>query len=135
VPRAERRVDESYGIGEAVFLSLPPDYRLILVSVTTERAAIGLRAEPHFLYAALQGVAEMMNERRLNSLTMPVLGSGHGGMPLPISLMFNLFAIRSILIEDLGRHMREVRIVVFDGDAARITRTMMNNIISHVTSV
>jgi O-acetyl-ADP-ribose deacetylase (regulator of RNase III) len=135
VPRAERRVDESYGIGEAVFLSLPPDYRLILVSATTERAGIGLRAEPHFLYAALQGVAEMMNERRLSSLIMPVLGSGHGGMPLPISLMFNLFAIRSILIEDLGRHMREVRIVVFDGDAARITRTMMNNIVSHVTSV
>jgi hypothetical protein len=64
VPRAERRVDESYGIGKAVFLSLPPGYRLILVSATTERAGIGLRAEPHFLYAALEGVAETMNERR-----------------------------------------------------------------------
>jgi hypothetical protein len=134
VPRAERRVDESYGIGEAVFLSLPPDYRLVLVSATTERAAIGLRAEPHFLYASLEGVAETMNERRLNSLTMPVLGSGHGGMPLPIALMFNLFALRSILSDPRGRHIREVRVVVFDGDAARITRTMMNNIVSHVTS-
>lgn len=132
VPRAERRIDESYGIGEAVFLSIPPDYRLILVSATTERTGIGLRAEPHFLYAALEGIAEAMNERRLNSLTMPVLGSGHGGMPLPIAILFNLLAVRSILVEDLGRHMREIRIVVFDGDAAEINPTAMNNIVSHV---
>jgi O-acetyl-ADP-ribose deacetylase (regulator of RNase III) len=132
VPRAERRIDESYGIGEAIFLQLPPDYRLILVSATTERTGIGLRAEPHFLYAALEGITETMNERRLNSLTLPVLGSGHGGMPLPIAILFNLLAARSILDEDLGRHMREVRIVVFDGDAAEVTRASMNNIVSHV---
>lgn len=132
VPRTERRVDESYGIGEAVFLRLPPDFRLILVSATTERMGIGLRAEPHFLYAALEGIAETMNERRLNSLTMPVLGSGHGGMPLPIALLFNLLAVRSVLLEDLGRHTREIRIVVFDEDAAQITPTTMNNIVSHV---
>jgi O-acetyl-ADP-ribose deacetylase (regulator of RNase III) len=135
VPRGERRVDESYGIGKAVFLSLPPDYRLILVSATTERSGVGLRAEPHFLYAALEGVAEAMNERRLNSLIMPVFGSGHGGMPLNIALLFNLFAVRSILLEDLGRHMRKVRIVVFDGDAARISRTTMNSIIAHTPPV
>jgi hypothetical protein len=74
-----------------------------------------------------------MNERRLNSLTMPVFGSGHGGMPLHIALLFNLFAVRSILFEDLGRHMRKIQIVVFDGDAARIARTTMNNIVAHVT--
>lgn len=132
VPRAERRIEDSYGIGEAVFLQLPPGYRLILVSATTERAGIGLRAEPHFLYAALEGIAETMNERRVNSLTMPVLGSGHGGMPLPIAILFNLLAMRSILAEDRGRHMKEVRIVVFDGDSDSITCETMNNIISHV---
>ncbi len=132
VPRAERRIDESYGIGEAIFLSIRPDYRLILVSATTERTGIGLRAEPHFLYAALEGIIGTMNEHRLNSLTIPVLGSGHGGMPLPIAILFNLLAARSILAEDLGRHMREIRIVVFDGDANEVTRTTMHDIISHV---
>jgi O-acetyl-ADP-ribose deacetylase (regulator of RNase III) len=133
VPRAERRIDESYGIGEAIFLSkLQPDYRLILVSATTERTGIGLRAEPHFLYAALEGVIEAMNERRLISLTMPVLGSGHGGMPLPAAILFNLLAARSILAEDLGRHVREIRIVVFGGDAAEVGDTTMRDIISHV---
>lgn len=135
VPRAERRIGESYGIGQAIFLSkLPPEYRLILVSATTERAGVGLRAEPHFLYAALAGITETMNERRLDSLIMPVLGSGHGGMPLPVAILFNLLAVRSILSEDLGRHIREVRIVVFDGDLREVSQDTMSDIISHVIS-
>lgn len=134
VPRAERRIDESYGIGQAIFLSrLQSECRLILVSATTERTGIGLRAEPHFLYAALEGITEVMNERRLSSLTIPVLGSGHGGMPLPIAILFNILAIRSITTEALGAHLRNVRIVVFEGDTDYLAGTTMQDIISHVT--
>ena len=93
---------------------------------------IGLRAEPHFLYAALEGIIEVMNERRLDSLTIPVLGSGHGGMPLSIAILFNILAVRNIAREDLGRHLRQVRIVVFEGDADRLTDTSMDGIVSHV---
>jgi hypothetical protein len=66
---------------------------------------------------------------------------GTGGITLRtatgqlIALLFNFLAVRSILFEDLGRHMRKVRIVVFDGDAGGITRAMMNNIIAHVTRI
>jgi O-acetyl-ADP-ribose deacetylase (regulator of RNase III) len=134
VPRAERRIDESYGIGQAVFLSkLQAECRLILVSATTERTGIGLRAEPHFLYAALEGIIEVMNQRRLNSLTIPVLGSGHGGMPLSIAILFNILAVRSITADALGAHLRNVRIVVFEGDADDLADTTMHDIISHVT--
>jgi O-acetyl-ADP-ribose deacetylase (regulator of RNase III) len=134
VPRAERRIDESYGIGEAILLSkLQPDYRLILVSATTERTGVGLRAEPHFLYAALESVIEKMNEHRLNHLVMPVFGSGHGGMPLAVAILFNLLAVRSILAEDLGRNIREIRIVVFEGNATQVTSATMTDIISRVT--
>jgi O-acetyl-ADP-ribose deacetylase (regulator of RNase III) len=134
VPRAERRIDESYGIGQAVFLSkLQSECRLILVSATTERTGIGLRAEPHFLYAALEGIIEVMNERRLSSLTIPVLGSGHGGMPLSIAILFNILAVRSITNEDLGVHLRNVRIVVFEGDTDDLAGATMQDIISHVT--
>lgn len=134
VPRAERRIDESYGIGETILLSkLQPDYRLILVSATTERTGVGLRAEPHFLYAALESVIEKMNEHRLNHLVMPVFGSGHGGMPLPVAILFNLLAARSILAEGLGRNIKEIRIVVFEGNVAQVTPATMTDIISRVT--
>ena len=117
-----------------MFLSkLLPKYRLILVSATTERTGIGLRAEPHFLYASVEGIVEALNENRMSSLTMPVLGSGHGGMPFPVAVLFNLLAVRSILMEDLGRHIKEIRIVVFASHAAELADTTMRDIVSHVT--
>jgi O-acetyl-ADP-ribose deacetylase (regulator of RNase III) len=136
VPRAERRIDDSYGIGEAVFLNkLLPDYRLILVSATTERTGIGLRAEPHFLYAAIEGVVGALNEHRMNSLTMPVLGSGHGGMPFPVAVLFNLLAVRSMLADDLGRHLTEIRVVVSEKRSAELASNPMRDIISQVAPV
>ncbi len=133
VSRAERRTDDSYGIGQAIFLSkLPPDRQVILVSATTERVGIGLRAEPHFLYAAMQGIFETMNANRLTSVSMPVLGSGHGGMPLTVALLFNLLALRSILGNDLGLHIRHVRVVVFKGAATEVSGATLQDLISRV---
>jgi O-acetyl-ADP-ribose deacetylase (regulator of RNase III) len=134
VHRNERQVDDSYGIGEAIFLGkLEPDYRVILASVTTERTGVGLHAEPHFIYAAVEGIVETMNERRLNSLVMPVLGSGHGEISLSTAILFNLLSVRSILAEDRGRHLKEVRLIIFDGDAGKIAPENMYDIISRVS--
>lgn len=133
VLRNGRRAAESYGIGEALFLrGLAPEHKVILVSVTTEREEVGLHAEPHFLYAALEGIVETMNERRLNSLVLPVLGSGHGEISLAAAVLFSLLAIRSILSQDRGRHVKEIRLVIFDGDAAKISPDQMRDIVSRV---
>jgi Predicted nucleotide-binding protein containing TIR-like domain/Domain of unknown function (DUF6430) len=135
VPRAEGRTDDSYGIGRAIFLrELLPGHRIILVSATTERAAVGLRAEPHFLYAAMQGIIETMNANRLYSLVIPVLGSGHGGMPLTVALLFNLLAVQSCLAGEASLQMHELRIVIFDGAAAEITRPAVEEILSRVVA-
>ncbi|MEA2218645.1 MAG: hypothetical protein QOJ35_1271 [Solirubrobacteraceae bacterium] len=106
--------------------------RVILVSATTGRAAVGLRAEPHFLYAAMQGVIEAMNENRLNSLVTPVLGWGHGGMPLLTAVLFNLLALRLCLAEDIGRHVRNVRIVIFAGSADEVGHEALREVVARV---
>jgi O-acetyl-ADP-ribose deacetylase (regulator of RNase III) len=90
------------------------------------------RAEPHFLYAAVEGIAEALNEHRMNSLTMPVMGSGHGGMPFPIAVLFNLLAVRSILTDDLGRHLRSIRVVVSERHADELASGIMHDLISRV---
>lgn len=133
VPRGERLIDESYGIGRAIFLrDLLPDRRIVVVSATTERAAIGLRAEPHFLYAAMQGIIETLNANRQYSLVVPVLGSGHGGMPLMVALLFNLLAVRSCLAGEAGLQMQQLRIVIFDGAAVEVTQTAVEEVFSRV---
>jgi hypothetical protein len=134
VPRAERRIDDSYGIGQTVFVNgLSPSHKVIVVSATTERVGIGLRAEPHFLYASIQGIMETMNAYRLTSLSMPVFGSGHGGMPLSVALLFNVLALRSTLLDDVGRHIRRVQVVVFrdaiQGASGGILQAVLSRIV------
>jgi hypothetical protein len=128
VPRAERRID---GIGQAILVrGLSPS--VILVSATTERTGIGLRAEPHFLCAALQGIVEAMNANRHSTLFVPVLGSGHGGMPVAVALLFNLLALRSILNEDVGRKIKRVRVVVFRRADQAISEATLHEIADRV---
>jgi hypothetical protein len=117
VLRREGVVAGSYGIGQAIYLSrLCPHHRLILVSATTERAAVGLRAEPHFLYAAMRGTIEKMKDYRELSLVIPVLGSGHGGVPVPVALLFNLLAARwCVLRGEPSLPLNQLRIVLFEG--------------------
>lgn len=120
VSRQEGLIADSFGIGQAIYLRrLRPHHRLILVSATTERAAVGLRAEPHFLYAAVRGTVEKMKDHRELSLVMPVFGSGHGGMPVPVALLFNLLAVQWCVVTGEPRlPLKELRIVVFEGDAS-----------------
>jgi hypothetical protein len=135
VPRGERRIDDSYGIGQAILLTrLLPDHRIILVSVTTERAGVGPRAEPHFLYAAMRGVIEAMNANKYYSLVMPVLGSGHGGMPLPVALLFNLLAVRSSLVGDPGLRLDRLRLIVFEGVATQVSRPTVEEVMARVAA-
>jgi hypothetical protein len=54
-------------------------------------------------------------------------------MPLPVAILFNLLAIRSILAEDLGRNIRGIRIVVFEGNVSEVTSVKMTDIISRAT--
>jgi hypothetical protein len=71
----------------------------------------------------------------MDSLTMPVMGSGHGGMPFPIAVLFNLLAVRSIIDDYLGAHLDEVRIVVSERRAGEMAGDTIRDIISRVVRV
>lgn len=136
VPRKEGRIEDSYGIGHGLFVgSLSPSHKVILVSATTERIGIGLRAEPHFLYAAIQGIFETMNDNNLKSVVLPVMGSDHGVMPLRLALLFNLLALRSLLKDDVGRRIRRVQIVVFQGAGEEVSGAMLHDLLAFVAEL
>ena len=52
---------------------------------------------------------------------------------LPTAILFNLLAVRSILAEDRGRHLKDVRLIIFDGDAGKIAPENMYDIVSRVS--
>jgi Domain of unknown function (DUF6430) len=104
----------SYGIGRCVFLDRPLSSRLriAMVSVTTQRADVGLRANAAYIFEAAESLQRVMANNRLTRLRIPILGSGHGGLRGEVSLLCMLIAFGD-LHRKSGHNLKEINIVVF----------------------
>lgn len=113
------RYQESYGIGNCIYLNRPlgTERKIILAAVTTKRAGLGLRCYPQYLYAAVREINKVINDHRLSDLTVPVMGSGHGGVPAELALLHTLLAISAVVNDFERSHMKRVNIIVFQPDA------------------
>lgn len=104
----------SYGIGKCVFLPRPlgSPHCVAMVSVTTQRANLGLHADAGCVFSAVTALQRLMANNRLTRLTIPVIGGGHGGLKKEVSLLCMLIAF-----SELGRktpnHIKDVDIVVY----------------------
>jgi hypothetical protein len=107
----------SYGVGRCVFLDRPlgTGFRIAMVSVTTQRADVGLRADVLSVFASVFALQRTMANHRLTRLRVPTLGSGHGGMKPEVSLACILIAIGELSRRETNK-IREVDLVVFDGN-------------------
>ncbi|MFY4730279.1 TIR domain-containing protein [Nitrospira sp. BLG_2] len=106
----------SYGVGKCVFLDDPLSSRLriAMVSVTTQRAGVGLRADAAYLFNAVASLQRVMANHRLTRLYTPILGSGHGGLKGEVSLVCMLIAFGELRRKS-AHNLKEVNIVVFRG--------------------
>jgi hypothetical protein len=80
------------------------------------RADEGLKAEPHFLFAAIRAIAATMSANRLDTLYVPLLGSGHGVLSKDLALLYMILGFRIAVEETAGRHLTSVHIVVYQRD-------------------
>lgn len=104
----------SYGVGKCVYLNRPLslNLRIAMVSVTTQRADVGLRSDPAYLFEAVESLQRVMANNRLTRLNVPILGSGHGGLNGAVSLVSMLIAFGE-LNRKYGHKLKEVNIVVY----------------------
>jgi hypothetical protein len=103
----------SYGVGKCAFLDHPLSscLRIAMVSVTTQRADVGLRADAANLFKAATSLQRVMANHRLTRLYIPILGSGHGGLKGEVSLVCMLIAFGEL--RKSAHNLKEVNIVVF----------------------
>ncbi len=55
-------------------------------------------------------------EKELNTIFVPVIGSGKGGVPRRIALLSLLNAVCENVCRSSGHHLKEVNIIVFKKD-------------------
>lgn len=104
----------SYGIGKCVFLDRPlsSHLKIAMVSVTTQRVDVGLRADAAYMFEAAASLRRVMANNRLTRLYIPILGSGNGGLKGEVSLVCMLIAFGELRRKS-AYNPKEVNIVVF----------------------
>jgi Domain of unknown function (DUF6430) len=109
---------ESFGVGRCLLLQNPlgRSAMIALVSTATQRAGQGLAAQISYVFAGMRDLVARMADARLEKITMPVLGSGKGGIDAPLALVGLLLAVaEAARYVDGGRQLKAVTIVVFKG--------------------
>ena len=112
------RTEESgqYTAGTTVML---PDYfakpAWIVVTASTIRTpGAGIISGPDILCICIEKILKATADQRIDTLYLPILGSGHGGVERGLALLFLLLAM--LHFSKSYHHIKVVHIVVHPGD-------------------
>ncbi len=126
-----------YAIGTSLYFDQPlkKPLKMAFLAVTTVVKGEGIRCEAADIFTAVKGLYRLMNTERLDSVVIPVVGSGHGALRHPVCLMCMLIAFAEYLRGPSGSHIRYIRIVVFqkgNGDKPAIPRWQVRRLLAFV---
>lgn len=102
---------ESFGPGRAILIPDPSQHAagLALISTTTQRAGYGLEGKMSYVFDGVRELFELLADKRINSVVMPVLGAGHGGIDPHLALSGLVVA----LAEAASQRRMRIAIVLF----------------------
>jgi len=136
VEKEESKMHRSHGVAKCVYLEnlFGSRRRMILVAVTTKRAKVGLRCEPFYLFAAMKALCQTMNDYRLWNLSLPAMGSGHGGVEPELALLYLILSLKAVIDRRHSGGVKTVRIVVFQKDQAA-KPSISKDVVSRIMSI
>jgi len=87
----------------------------LLVTASTARTqGVGLVSAPHMICGCVEGVFKATADRRIDTVYVPLLGSGHGGVDRGLALMFMVLAL--LHFARTYHHLTHVQIVIHPKD-------------------
>lgn len=125
-------LQNSYGIGTCILLQKPinTSEKVLLVSVTEQRAGLGLYSNISFVYKAVSGVYKKATDNRIKNIYVPLLGSGHGGLNKRIALLSLVTAFTELIEKDRGNKIQTLNIVIYkNGKDVDIDRKIVRKIL------
>jgi hypothetical protein len=108
-------LQRSYGVGTSIYLDQPlsSKQKILFLSVTTKRAKEGLRAEISYVFKAINKIQGVVADKRLSTVYIPLIGSGHGGLKKEAALFGMLLAVCEMLARPSSHGIKSFNIIVF----------------------
>lgn len=104
--------------GDTILLSKYDGEKInILISaVTQDNPGIGIQANAMGIINSIKNALSLCSENRYSSITMPIIGTGHGGMEPKISLVLVCIQYFLSVYHLQNHHVKELVVIVFDQD-------------------
>ena len=83
--------------------------------MATERGGDALKTQLVYIYEAIHCALRMVTNRRIDTVFLPLLGAGKGGVPTLAAYSALVSAVFEFANGPGGHHLKRANIVVFEG--------------------
>lgn len=110
--------DENGQFTVGTTIILPDDYakpgKVAVTASSTRIAGAGIVSNPYVICKCVEGILKCTVDQRVDTIYLPILGSGHGGVDRGMALLFLLLAV--LHFSRTYHHIKLVQIVVRPND-------------------
>lgn len=97
---------------------MPDDFakpaKVVITASTIRIAGAGITSNPHVICNCIEGILKCTADQRIDTIYMPIIGSGHGGVDRGMALLFLLLAV--LHFSKMYHHIKLVQIIVHPKD-------------------
>lgn len=95
--------------------------KVIVTASTTRMPGTGITSTPHFICSCVEEILKITADQRVDTVYVPILGSGHGGVERGMALLFLLLGF--FHFSNVYHHIKRVHIVVHPKDVPNLNQS------------
>jgi len=95
--------------------------RIIVTASTTRTPEAGIGSTPHIICSCVEEILKITADQRVDTIYVPILGSGHGGVEHGMALLFLLLAF--LHFSRAYHHIRKLHVVVHPKDVQSLNQS------------
>jgi O-acetyl-ADP-ribose deacetylase (regulator of RNase III) len=122
IPKGE---DGTYPPGTTIIM--PREYntpaKVLITASTVTKERVGIRAQPSTICECIKQIFEVTADKKVCNVSIPVLGSGHGGVDINDALLFMVLAIKHYSRH--YHHLASISIIFTEHDTQRIEKNRL----------
>jgi len=88
--------------------------KIVITASTSRMPGAGIMSNPYIICRCVEEILRVTADQRVDTLHLPILGSGHGGVDRGLALLFLLLAL--LHFSKLYHHVRKIHIIVHPKD-------------------
>jgi len=118
--------ENEYALGSTILLPVPFNSltAVAISAVTTRQSCIGISADLCSIVLTIKKIFEITADKKIDTIVMPAIGSGHGGVSLDFSINTILLNIKYNLQH--YHHIKNIKIVIHSNKQRNMKLKLVN---------